>query len=256
MGYSDIESSLTLNRGTRTYTDDQDQVIVIKYIGAPVSGAVTVAVADATGDIAFVVNGAADTTVATTGTIDVSDSAYNTFGEVVDAINASPNWHAYIKDGMRSETSTDTLLTFAATSAKTSEVILYGDTSVKLSMDMAFTIEDFPDFKEKNPRKADKFQNLLGCIAKVFGISATSTYASGTSKIQVYEVDSAGTETQLYEVASGASTVAGTATNTYGWKPEDKECGYKLVARLINSVAMASVTFAVDGTAINYSRAS
>ena len=247
MSFERINELLAFKRGVRTLTDDTDEVLIIRYIGAAVDGAVTVAVADATGDISFVVDGAADTTVATTGTIDVSDAAYNTFGEVVDAINASPNWKAYIKDGLRSETSTDALLTFAAANAKTADIVCYGDTSVKLSMDCALTLEKF--------NSLDEIASNLPNVAKVFGITATSTYASGTSKIQIYSVDMDGTETKIYEVAGGATTVAGSTTSTSGWKPTNLDCSYKLVARLINSAAMASVTMIVDGANANYTLA-
>lgn len=97
--------------------------VLIKYIGA---GGGTVEVDAATGDIYLktgVVPGTADTTTecpisgANGGIIDVSDTLCNTLGEVVDAINASPNWRAVIQDGLRSDSSNTLLNTQAETSA-------------------------------------------------------------------------------------------------------------------------------------------
>ena len=115
-------------------------------------------------------------------------------------------------------------------------------------MDCAISIEGFKD--------DDTLESLLPCVAKIFGINALSTYASGTSKIQIYEVDdTTNTETKLYEVAAGATTVAKEVTSTVGWKPQTRDCAYKLVARLINSAAMGTVTMIVDGAACNYTLA-
>lgn len=84
-------------------TGDDDVALIIRYVGSNTSGG-TVTVAATTGDITFatgaVGSSAADDTLecpvsgALGGIIDVSNSACDTIGEVVDIINGSPNWRA------------------------------------------------------------------------------------------------------------------------------------------------------------------
>lgn len=118
--------------------------ILIKYIGTSPTGG-TVAVDAATGDITLksgvVGSSTADLTVecpvsgALGGVIDVSDAACNTLGEVVDAINGSSNWRAVIQDGLRSDSSDNTLTTLAETSAAAAPgLALAGDTAVSLQV--------------------------------------------------------------------------------------------------------------------------
>src|SRR5512147_2393037 len=83
LGVSDAISAVSTDIG-----------LYVKYVGASQTGTATVAVDAATGDIAFVVNGAADTTIGcptATGTIDVSNAACDTMGEVLDVINKTAN---------------------------------------------------------------------------------------------------------------------------------------------------------------------
>jgi hypothetical protein len=73
---------------------DTDIGLYVKYVGTA-AGKPTIEVT-AAGDLVFVIAGAADTTVGCptdTGTIDVSDAACNTWGEVINQVNASgSNW--------------------------------------------------------------------------------------------------------------------------------------------------------------------
>ena len=79
----------------------------IRYLGTAASGA-TVAIASS-GDATFTTDGStADTTVNTTGTIDMSSpaAATNNFAKVAALINASVNWQCYLL-AVRPETDTD-----------------------------------------------------------------------------------------------------------------------------------------------------
>jgi hypothetical protein len=116
-----------------------DVAMVVKYVGGA-SGGGEVAVA-AGGDITLTVGGAADTTTecpvsgAYGGVIDVSDASCDTLGEVCDAINFSANWRCIILDGLRSDSSNDTLATISATNADSKDGLkLYWDTAVALRM--------------------------------------------------------------------------------------------------------------------------
>jgi len=248
-----FELQLELNRGFRTVGDDGDVAMEVYYVGDEVDGVCTVAVADATGDIAFVVDGSADTTIqvgSTAGTIDVSDTDADTLGEVIDVINASPNWRAIMKHALRADSADDTLLTMAASDAKAGALSIYKDTTAALNVAIALTEQDV-------------VANLTGdqdTFSKVWGIDATSTYASGTSTIEVYAcvVDKYGvthSETKIYSAAGGNTTVKESISfGDAGLKPLDRDLGYKLLVRLVNSVAMASTALQIDATKFRFPR--
>ena len=132
-----------------------DVGIFVKYIGSNATTS-TVAVDAATGDLAFVVAGAADPTINpvtggaglcgnTAGTIDVSDADCNTFGTVIDMINGSPNWIAWPGAVLRGDTSNNALNTLAATAAQNGLALLK-DTIVTLNVtaDVRPTIHTLP----------------------------------------------------------------------------------------------------------------
>lgn len=103
---------------------DKDYGIAIKYVGPQASGTVTVDATDS--DITFqhgvagseVVDGTIDSGGDDAGVIDHSDANANTMGEVVDIINASPNWKAMLIGCKRADVSVDALETLAETQAK------------------------------------------------------------------------------------------------------------------------------------------
>lgn len=126
-GVSDLISAVSTDVG-----------IYVKYVGAAQTGTATVAVDAATGDIAFVVNGAADTTIGcptATGTIDTSDAACDTFVEVVTVINKTTNWRAVYGAVIGTDSTNNTLITRAATAASGANGLpLLKDTAVALNV--------------------------------------------------------------------------------------------------------------------------
>lgn len=116
-----------------------DVAIVVQYVGGGQGGG-EVAVA-AGGDITLTVATVADATTecpisgAYGGVIDVSDASCDTLGEVCDAINFSDDWTCAIVNGLRSDSSNNTLATKAQTetSGQGGLGLLY-DTVVQLSM--------------------------------------------------------------------------------------------------------------------------
>lgn len=115
-----------------------DVGLYVKYVGAAQTGTATVAVDAATGDIAFVVNGGADTTIGcptANGTIDVSNAACDTFVEVINVINKVPNWRAAPGAVIGTDTTINTLITrSAATASGPDGVALLKDTVVALNV--------------------------------------------------------------------------------------------------------------------------
>ncbi len=249
-----FELEQLLNRGFMNVSDDLDVAMEVFYIGSSVDGVCTVEVLTTTGDLEFVVDGAADTTIqigATPGTIDVSDTDADTIGEVADHINASKNWRCVVKDALKSDPSTVAmLLTMAATSAKTEAVQLYKDTTATLNLTIALTEQSAQE-------------GIVGdqdTYGKVYAISATSTYGSGTSLIKVYNVlvDKWGvvnSETEIYSAAAGATTALKEISfGLAGLKPLTHDLGYKLVIRLVNSAAMASASLQIDAEKFRFPR--
>jgi len=198
--------------------DDQDVAIVVKYVGAQDSGTVQVAAA---AEMLLFKHGAlgaeiADTTIqigATPGSIDVSNAAGDTLGEVVDHINSSANWEAKLVDALRADVPNaagTSFLVMAATAAKTTAgVQLLWDTSVDFNLTrcisaVAFEVQKKADGNPWSPDESDYINGLISW-------EQLSTYVAGTTAMQVYEVDRAtNRETLLISKAAAATTVVGT----------------------------------------------
>lgn len=202
--------------------------ILIKYIGA---GGGTVEVDAATGDITLktgpVGGSAADTTTecpisgANGGVIDVSDAACNTLGEVVDAINASPNWRAAIQDGLRSDSSNTLLNTLAETNAAVAKGVALKIDGVAVDYNTIALIpvrDDINWFLQNSApdNSGTATRPGAGVNKNPFNDSATSflyalTNVTGTGALaagfNVYSV--AGSYVVPTQSASGPSTAAG-----------------------------------------------
>lgn len=109
----------------RSYTAvDLDFGIALRYVGAQESGTVEVTVT--TGDMTLkhgvLGSEVADTTIDSggddPGEIDMSDSAAENFGKVVDLINASANWQAMLLGDLRADVTPGVLITQAEAQAK------------------------------------------------------------------------------------------------------------------------------------------
>lgn len=160
-----------------------DVGIYVKYVGTA-AGAATVAVA-AGGDVSFVANGAADTTInsagtvcgATPGTLDLSTppAGCDTFGEVVALINQSPNWVAALGSVLATDSTNDTLITLVAADAKNPEGLgLLKDTTKTLNV----TLQLFPG---SNGGRVAGIQNFLPASGSGTGSSLGDTGGFGFS---------------------------------------------------------------------------
>ena len=250
-----------------------DVPLLVKYVGTALPGG-TVTVA-ANGDITLSTGGVGASAVDTTlecpvsgalgGVIDVSDAACDTLGEVVDVMNASPNWRAVILDGLRTDSSNDTLLARTEINAAVSEGLgLFHDAGVGFKSTIALTtvggaglgvngqrsIQAYIDNPINNTmvKGAGPFTNLATLLFKAIG---TTTYGSGTSTFEVFSViptyrtagSTNGSEivTQLWSEAGGGSTTA--KTFDFGGYGLRSQTGAKLVVRINNSAAMTAATF-------------
>lgn len=244
---------------SKMIVDDQDVGLKIVYIGDQASASVEVSSA---GDLTFKHGAAGSLAVDPTidsggdddGVIDVSDANANTFGEVVDLINASPNWRAYLVDVLRADSSNastgslleQTAIVLAPYKASspmgvtTQQATLYKDTSKVLNMSIRVGVR----------------QNVGGDEAKgaaeIYSITSKNTFGSGTNKIQIYEIDEAAkTETKVYDKAGGATTVEDSKTFVTNGRGQfaTSQVGKHLLVRMIGSAALTGelqVVGAVD----------
>ena len=196
--------------------------MLVKYIGT--SNTATIAVDAATGDIAFVAAGAADTANIDTASVcaggvadslDTSDTQCDTFGEILDLINASTHWRAVLVGALRTDTTNNTITTFGATQATSSKgLALYFDSAVSLTTSVPLIPEDC--------------KTNIGC------------YMSPQGKLR--ENPYGGTQTDVRWV-EGYSTFATTGTfNIYSVKPSQKAAGTESVLTLHSEVTGASGT--------------
>lgn len=251
--WSELSNALSARRGSAVVTDDTDVAMEIVYIGDEDSATVGV---DSSGDITFkhgdLGSEAVDTTVvASTGKIDVSNSSYDTFGEVVDTINASPNWRARLKGALRADSSNDTLLIVSATTLtpKTESFNCLFDTSAALMLTKYIGLIDL----DRTPALNDD----ESCLAKIYQIDGISTFtASGSSSgIYVYavETDKYGnrTETLIHSTTGLTTATLKTLTFTGGLKMGGVDIGHGLLVRLKNVADMSSGSLTVDFAYVN-----
>jgi len=216
---------------SRHVVDDAPVQLVIMYIGSEASATVTVST-----DITFkqgaagaeAVDPSIDSGGNDPGVIDVSDANANTLGEVADLINASPNWKAYLKDGLRADSSAGLLARSETTlDPNVTEATLYADTSTVLNLSVRIGSRNGVNGTEENS------------AAEINYIVCTNTFGSGTNLIQLYEVDeNRKTETKLAEMAGGATTAENKPLGDEGnIVYQVSKVGMHLVARMVGSAA-------------------
>lgn len=244
--------------------DDTDPVIVIKYVGT-LNGTVEVSSAgDITLKTGAISSEVVDSTVkcpsgGSSGVIDVSDSACNTVGEVINAINASANWVAVpvaslLSDDINCGGTGCLLLKSAASAAVNDGLPLYADTDVILTSTVALVPSEYltiAPYLGGAPRASVTLRtNPFPFRTFLAASNATSTYGSGTSIWSVIEVrpkynksSSTETATVLYgNVAGGATTVNKTFVSLSDNNRIISNDSTKLLVRVTNSAALASVT--------------
>lgn len=219
----------------RSYGALTTPAMIVKYIGSAASG--TIEIAAVTGDVTFKHGAlgaeAVDTTVvAITGIIDVSDAAMNTFGEVVDIINASANWSAKLLGVLRSDSSDNCLAVLAATQVKvTNGLVLLLDEAVALyySITASEILRKGPENNAAGVIGVKGVNSDANVTHSVRGIICTNTFATGTNIIKIYDG-----ETQVFSYNGGATTVEQTKTFT----PDKISAtrGKRLIVKMVGSV--------------------
>ena len=222
--------------------DDENILIVLRYVGDEDSATVTVSGGDITfqhGDLAAE---AVDATIDSDdddGVIDVSDGGADTMGEVVDLINGSANWEAVLVDCLRADASAGYLLDMGEfTLTPTTETcFLKKDTSAALNLSIALGETGLQSFLGTSGTPfvgdADYYINAT------YG-TYVNTYGSGTSLIQIYDMDPINhTEKLIFQAPCAATTVQG-YSNFY--LHDGIDClakGHFLLYRMIGAAACA-----------------
>lgn len=231
--------------------EDVNVALIVKYIGTDV-GTNSVAVA-ATGEISFIDAGTAGADVSvicpsggTGGTIDVTDAACNTLGEVVDIINADANWAAVIHAGLRSDSSDNTLLVKTAAVADVAEGLnLEWDSDV--ANHVTFVLSDVSDFLDySGGRDGALLTNPFNGVRAVFvEMNYNVDFSASAGSLTIYSVavnPNAGTET--VNTVFGAIALTDGSETLFDRKPFGifGRKNQKLLVRLLDGGTLAGVT--------------
>lgn len=239
------------------FGNDVSILLRIKYIGAQASGIVDIA---STGDITFshgvsgseAVDSDTELDAGAVGVIDVSADIGGTYKGLVDRINRSTNWRAWLvgalPDAAPNTTTTGHFTECTGADGGTGDCDVDGGYAVTSD-----------DSDSKYICAGMTFQAQPGTIHntdhqvvhEVHRVIALSTFASGTSSLLVYACDDyAGTKEQIKSFVTGATTVEvayPTEVSVLAGMPLTRSVGKRLVVQLINSAAMSVVRLKVEG---------
>lgn len=268
-------TTLQLNRAVgrtvgRYVATDSSIAMRVKFIGTVTLGLARVDVA-AAGSLTFYNDaGAADSTVGVAGVMDITNAAYDTFGEVCDAANLSANWQCILVDVLPSMSSNNTLTstTFGAGTASTfmsanGQWLKYNTADLKctsLSIGPEYTTTAELTTGNLLDRKsvADGTSPKGLYVNELLYVTATETYTSTAPNLKVYAVredenHSAGaTEVVLWQQVGGASTVASTIPILPKQAPIRAPAGWRLVVVYENGGTTAPSVGAMQIFGLSY----
>jgi hypothetical protein len=254
--------------GTAYTADDTSPAILVGYRGATAGGWLTVA---ANGDMTF--EETDTSTVSTTlecpvsgalgGIIDVSDTACDTVGEVVNIINDSGVFYAIPITALYGDSSNDTFLAVSdqAVSSSTGYAVKW-DTDVALtsSIPMLPYALTYDINRYLNPTGSSgakiKTDPFAGFMPTFIYANITSTYGSGSSSYGIYCIrDTFDASSKNWTSAQLLATtgLANAATTVLKEHTVFANAGYqcprdtRMIARATNSAAMASTTHVAYG---------
>ena len=239
--------------------------MIIKYIGT--TNAATVEVDAGTGDIELELNNVADNLNVDTGSVcaggvanslDVSDAQCDTFGEIMDLINASTHWRAVLVSALRTDSTNNTLQTNAEVQATRSDgLALYLDSVVADWAGNALVPTGcLTDIRCYMTPAGKLLENPFGGkYIKLRFLEGLSTFdTSGTFKVYSVKVSNkaagAETVTTMLNTATGASTVNAVAL-ALSSMPLSGRPNEKMIVRIESTAATS--TFTVHALGEEYS---
>ena len=225
--------------------------LYVVFIGTGTANAASHIAVATNGDITFYRGATAaaitvDTSIGTSGVIDVSVAATNTFGEVADLINASLRWRCHLGAVLRATTIDDGLATLTRT-AGTFTIPDDGRTGWRLVCEvdtldyLGFCIQTIimPDRLVNTPHSQWGRRAELNSIPY-----ATWTY-TGTGTLSVVAEDNAGTTRTL-----GVTGPAPASTVDFTWDPDGGDVATNVHERLLFRLTAAT---AISAGTVNYS---
>ena len=170
----------------------------------------------------------------TDGTIDTAQTDVDTMGELADRINEGcSGWHMELIGALRADTSAHILdtITEQACGGRENAVIIPYDTSDKKEYQIGITPRRWAHFDYDEPGSDGEFVN------EILFLTVTSTFASGTSHIKIYEVDHRKGGATAKLMFTYALTTATAFTLDSEDLPIQSRQGRSLVVKLDNSAA-------------------
>jgi hypothetical protein len=235
---------------------DKGPYMVVQYVPNLGTGgaAATVAVATAAETMTFQVDAAdpagLDAIGNSSGELSLVADAYDTMGELVDAINATGAWRAYLLGALRADTPSHLLNFSAASCFGASGKTLYGDTSDSKDISYAISGEKFVSNGVSGHVKDDEDEVLNHLMHADINVTSAS-YAV----LRYYSGKQGSTETKLI-----ADVDLTTATNKQQGETNFAEPyisatrGERLVIRVIglSNTAPSSPVINIAGKSIVY----
>lgn len=182
--------------GSAALSADESVGMTIRYIGEEDSATVTVAAGVVTCKSGDAGSEAVDSTVGVAGVVD--PATYTTMGDMVDAINKSPNWRAELVDAKRDDASAAHLVNLSeyTLSPKREPYELYVDTSGILYTSWLIS-----------HRRGDYKKTQVGKQAFLNRVKALCNVGSGTLTLTIYEVDKTNTVVRVLGTFAGTDNV-------------------------------------------------
>lgn len=252
--------------GASSVSDDVI-ALYVKYVGTT-AGKPTVEVA-ADGNLVFQIAGAADTTLecpvsgALGGIIDVSDSACDTFGEVINIINGSgSNWRAAPGALLASESSNNTLKILAATDTdvRVGKPLYFDNANVDVAADLVSVVVGPPSlavngkFWFGDPPSAGLNPNPFGSLTTFLSAFSEKKTSGGTiGNTIVYGVSSQfGPDRKYSETVRTAWSETGGATATenqsdFSEFPLVSQPGERFILRVSSSTSITAQSVVAAG---------
>jgi len=147
-----------------------------------------------------------DSTFGTAGAVDLSAAGFDTLGELVDAINKSPNWRAKLTGGLRDDLSANLLAQTVTSARLNGGLSIYFDGSDGI-VSHAITGIEFKGFGSA-PGFDDGAFDDKGCINTLAYVYSAMTETGGAT-LKVFEADDADTTATartLYSIAEVDTT--------------------------------------------------
>lgn len=182
--------------------------LVIQYVPDLGTGGTSASIAHDNTSLTFLVDSAAPTgldAIGTDGVITLSGTTWDTLGELVDYINGTSAWRAYLVGALRADKCSllaNKSATACTKSGTNHGLTFYSTTSTSLEVSLAISGEWFESYGIGGWHKeADEYvENILGYA------NVQLTFTGVTNTIKVYTESQTATGTTIYSAALSSTT--------------------------------------------------